>query len=183
VKVEQTYKHPCLFTITVDAFRSQNGSASASPQQDVSQWHLPTPDPSNQGKYMYRLHTVDLYFWTPEDASLFLDSIRRVLQPHQLHITRNPSATPTHSEHKNDALSPVIARLENAAISHTSPAPSIGTTQSFPGPPTAPAATQLRSNGIQSCCSRRARAHCPSRKDTTAARRYRWDWTWNCCCA
>lgn len=107
----------------------------------MSQWHLPTPDPSNQGKYMYRLHTVDIYFWTPEDASLFLDSIRRVLQPHQLQITRNPNATPIHSEHKNDTFSPVIARLENAAISHTSRSPSISTTQSFPGPPSAPPPT------------------------------------------
>jgi hypothetical protein len=139
VKIEQTYKHPCLFTLTVDAFRSSNGTAS--PHQDTSQWHLPTPDPSNQGKYMYRLHTVDLYLWTPEDASLFLDSIRRVLQPHQLQIVRNPNATPTHSEHKNDALSPVIARLESAAISHTNRTPSVGTTRSFPGPPTAPAPT------------------------------------------
>ncbi|KAI4908006.1 uncharacterized protein J4E92_011010 [Alternaria infectoria] len=139
VKIEHTYKHPCLFTLTVDAFSSHNGSAS--PHQDTSQWHLPTPDPSNQGKYMYRLHTVDLYFWTPEDASLFLDSIRRVLQPHQMQIVRNPNATPTHSEHKNDALSPVIARLESAAISHTSRTPSVSTTQSFPGPPTAPAPT------------------------------------------
>ncbi|EMD89838.1 hypothetical protein COCC4DRAFT_125510 [Bipolaris maydis ATCC 48331] len=139
VKIEQTYKHPCLFTLTVDAFQSHNGTAT--PHQDMSQWHLPTPDPSNQGKYMYKLHTVDMYFWTPEDASLFLDSIRRVLQPHQLQITRNPNATPTHSEHKNDTFSPVIARLENAAISHTSRSPSISTTQSFPGPPSVPPPT------------------------------------------
>ncbi|KAL6705847.1 hypothetical protein ACN47E_006307 [Coniothyrium glycines] len=137
VKIEQTYKHPCLFTLTVDAFRAQGGSPAASPHQDPSQWHLPTPDPANQGKYMYRLHTIDLYFWTPEDASLFLDSVRRVLQPHQLQIVPNPNATPTHVEHKNDALSPVIARLESAAISHTSRTPSIGHAQSFPGPPTA----------------------------------------------
>ncbi|KAF2856657.1 hypothetical protein T440DRAFT_512668 [Plenodomus tracheiphilus IPT5] len=141
IKIEQTYKHPCLFTLTVDAFRTQSDSPASTPHQDVSQWHLPTPDPNNQGKYMYKLHTLDLYFWTPEDASLFLDSIRRVLQPHQLHIVRNPSATPTHSEHKNDALSPVIARLESVAISHTSRTPSVGTTQSFPGPPAAPAPT------------------------------------------
>lgn len=139
MKIEQTHKHPCLFTLTVDAFRSQGNSPAASPHHDTSQWHLPAADPSNQGKYLYRLHTLDLYFWTPEDASLFLDSIRRVLQPHQLQIVRNPNATPTHAEHKNDALSPVIARLESAAISHTSRSPSISTTQSFPGPPTAPA--------------------------------------------
>jgi hypothetical protein len=139
VRVEHTYKHSCLFTLTVDGFRSQSGSPAASPHQDGSQWHLPMLDPTNQNKYMYRLHTVDIYFWTPEDASLFQDSLRRVMQPHQLQIVRNPSSTPIHSEHKNDALSPVIARLESAAISHSSRAPSISNTPSFPGPPTAPA--------------------------------------------
>jgi hypothetical protein len=94
----------------------------------------------NQGKYMYRLHTLDIYFWTPEDANLFLDSLYRVMQPHQLQVVRNPNATPVHSEHKNDALSPVIARLENAAISHSSRTSNSGT-PSFPGPPTAPAPT------------------------------------------
>ncbi|KAF2643016.1 hypothetical protein P280DRAFT_242084 [Massarina eburnea CBS 473.64] len=140
VRVEQSYKHPCLFTITVDAFRSQNGSANASPHQDVSQWHLPAPDPSNNGKYMYRLHTVDIYFWTPEDASLFLDSLRRVAQPHQLQILANPHAAPSLSEHKNDAMNPLVAKLERAAVSHSS-SPSHSGVQLFPGPPTAPAPT------------------------------------------
>lgn len=90
---------------------------------------------------MYRLHTVDIYFWTPEDANLFHDSLRRVMQPHQLQVVRNPQATPPHSEHKNDALSPVIARLESAAISHSSRNSSISSPQPFPGPPSAPAPT------------------------------------------
>ncbi|KAF2741293.1 hypothetical protein EJ04DRAFT_507128 [Polyplosphaeria fusca] len=137
VKVEQTYKHPCLFTVTLDAFRGQGGSAGPSPQQDGSEWHLPTADPQNNGKYMYRLHTIDIYFWTPEDATMFLDSLRRVLQPHQLYVTANPA--PVHPEHKTDVMNPVVAKLEKAAISHSSRSPSISTTQSFPGPPTAPA--------------------------------------------
>ncbi|KAF9735315.1 hypothetical protein PMIN02_002118 [Paraphaeosphaeria minitans] len=143
VRIEQTYKHPCLFTLSVDAFRSQNGSATSSPQQDVSQWHLPCPDPQNNGKYMYRLHTVDIYFWTPEDASLFLDSMRRVVQPHQLQILANPQAAPAQPEYKNDAMNPVVAKLERAAISHPSRSPSLNlsTHQSFPGPPSAPAPT------------------------------------------
>jgi hypothetical protein len=95
----------------------------------------------NQGKYMYKLHTLDVYFWTPEDATLFHDSLRRVMQPHQLQVVRNPQATPPHSEHKNDALSPVIARLENAAISQSSRTSSANNMHSFPGPPTAPAPT------------------------------------------
>ena len=140
VKIEQTYKHPCLFTVTVDGFRSQGGSGASSPQQDMSQWHLPVPDPRGDGKYMYRLHTVDMYFWTQDDATMFIDSLRRVMQPHQLQIVGNPQS-PVHAEHKNDMLNPVIANLEKAAISHTSRSPSISTTQSFPGPPTAPAPT------------------------------------------
>src|SRR3954470_5938093 len=115
VKVEQTYKHPCLFTITVDAFRSQGGDGD---KDDLSQWHLPVPDPQGYGRYMYRLHTVDIYFWTPDDATMFIDSLKRVLQPHQLQLVSNPQA-PVHSEHKTDTLNPVIANLEKAAITHT----------------------------------------------------------------
>lgn len=142
VVIKQSYKHPCLFTITVDGFRGQGGSATASPQQhDPSEWHLPTPDPRNEGKYLYRLHTIDLYFWTVDDSTMFLDSLKRVVQPHQLQITPNPAA-PSHLEHKNDVLNPVVAKLEKAAISHSSRSASISsTTQPFPGPPTAPAPT------------------------------------------
>lgn len=106
----------------------------------MSQWHLPAPDQSNSGRYMYRLHTLDLYFWTTEDAGLFLDSLKRVLQPHQLQVVANPQGTPA-PEHKNDVMNPVVAKLEKAAISHSSRSPSVGTAQSFPGPPTAPAPT------------------------------------------
>ncbi|PVH97640.1 hypothetical protein DM02DRAFT_658135, partial [Periconia macrospinosa] len=141
VKVEQSYKHPCLFTVTVDAFRSQNGSAGPSPQQDMSQWHLPAPDPNNNGKYMYKLHTLDMYFWTPDDASLFLDSLRRVAQPHQLHITENPQLASTPLETKNDPVNPLVAKLEKAAFSHSSRSPSLSGAPSFPGPPTAPPPT------------------------------------------
>ncbi|KAH6620561.1 hypothetical protein C7974DRAFT_399980 [Boeremia exigua] len=139
VKVEQSYKHPCLFTLTVDAFRDQHGSPASTPQQDMSQWHLPVPDPHNQGKYMYRIHTIDVYLWTPNDASMFLDSLRRVMQPHQLQIIADPHAvTPTSAhDYKTDTMSPVIANLERAAISHQSRTPSISSTQAFPGPPQA----------------------------------------------
>ena len=90
---------------------------------------------------MYRLHTIDLYFWTVDDATMFLDSLKRVVNSHQLQVITNPNI-PSHSEHKNDVMNPVVAKLEKAAISHTSRNPSISSaTQSFPGPPTAPAPT------------------------------------------
>ncbi|KAJ4336731.1 hypothetical protein N0V95_008519 [Ascochyta clinopodiicola] len=124
-----------------DAFAGrQHGSPAGTPQQDMSQWHLPVPDPNNQGKYMYRIHTVDVYLWTANDASMLLDSLRRVMQPHQLQIITDPQAvTPTsaHHDYKSDTMSPLIANLERAAISHQSRTPSISTTQSFSGPPQA----------------------------------------------
>lgn len=89
---------------------------------------------------MYRLHTLEIYFWTPDDAGLFLDSLRRVVQPQQLQVVANPQAA-SPSEHKNDVMNPVVAKLEKAAISHSSRSPSISTTQSFPGPPAGPAPT------------------------------------------
>lgn len=136
IQVDRSYKQPNLFTITVDP-RQSNGHASPSPQQDLSQWHLPAPDQRNEGKYMFKIHTLDLYFWTVDDATLFKDSLRRVLQSHQLRTLDAPNTT-SHSEHK-DVMSPVVAKLENAAISNPNSftrTPSVSTTQSFSGPPT-----------------------------------------------
>ena len=70
---------------------------------------------------------------------MFIDSLKRALQPHQLQLVSNPQA-PAITEHKTDTLNPVIANLEKAAITHTRN-PSISTTQSFPGPPTARASS------------------------------------------
>jgi hypothetical protein len=96
--------------------------------------------------YLYRLHTVDLYFWTPDDATLFLDSLKRVVQPHQLQIVANPHAQITPTEPKADVTNPLVAKLEKAAISQSSPSPS-NNSLSFPGPPTAPAPAPSTSPG------------------------------------
>jgi hypothetical protein len=111
--VEYSYKHPTLFTITVQGRVLSSPNLSSSPQQDMSQWHLPAPDMRNEGKFMFKIHTVDLYFWTAEDAELFLDSLKRVLAPGQLRIL---DANTTHPEHR-DNMSPVVQQLEKAAIS------------------------------------------------------------------
>lgn len=78
---------------------------------------------------MYKLHTVDLYFWTAEDGSLFLDSLRRVLVEGQIRVLDAPP-----SEHR-DSMSPVVQQLERVAVSTPSMpvrADSISTTQSQP---------------------------------------------------
>src|SRR5215475_14335594 len=75
VLIDYSYKHPTLFTITVDGAQpmpSPHHAVSA----DVSQWHLPAADPHNQGKYMFKIHTIDIYLWTVDDGSLFLDSLK-----------------------------------------------------------------------------------------------------------
>jgi hypothetical protein len=109
--VEYSYKQPTLFTITVQG-RLLNSSPASSPPQDISQWHLPAPDLHNDGRYIFRLHTVDMYFWTADDAGLFLDSLKRVLAPGQLRVLHAPAGHPEH----RDSMSPVVQQLEQAAI-------------------------------------------------------------------
>lgn len=111
--IEYSYKHPTLFTITVQGRVLANQPPTSSPLQDISQWHLPSSDVhSSEARYMFRLHTVELYFWTAEDAELFVDSLKRVLIPGQLRIL---DANTTHPEHR-DSMSPVVQLLEKAAV-------------------------------------------------------------------
>ncbi|KAL3421361.1 RNA recognition motif-containing protein [Phlyctema vagabunda] len=129
-QVHYSYKHSSLVTVIVDG--AQNGQSSA----DTNEWHLPTFDPRNETKYHYKLHTIDIYFWSKEDALQFVNGIRRVLPPQQLTIADEPAAPAPHA----DAMSPVVQQLENVAI--TDPSYSHGrtrdsrTTSNFPGPPT-----------------------------------------------
>jgi len=81
---------------------------------------------------MYKLHTVDIYLWTAEDGSLFLDSLRRVLAEGQIRVVDAP---PT--EHR-DSMSPVVQQLERVAISTpsvTGQRDSIGTTNTAQSQP------------------------------------------------
>jgi hypothetical protein len=85
---------------------------------------------------MYKLHTLDIYFWMKEDAQLFVNGIRRVLAQQQVSVQDEPIAPPPHYED----MSPVVQKLENVAI--TDPSYQHGRTRdsrttgtSFPGPP------------------------------------------------
>ncbi|KAI9743780.1 MAG: hypothetical protein M1818_002514 [Claussenomyces sp. TS43310] len=126
--IDYSYQHPSMVTLRVDGL----GAAPAS--IDTNQWHLPTFDPHNQTKYLYRLHTIDVYFWTKEDALSFIGTLRRVLSTSQLRIQDESAVSQVHE------MSPVVKNLEHLAISdpqyqdrHTRE----GSTTSFPGPPTA----------------------------------------------
>jgi hypothetical protein len=117
--------------LTVDGQVNQQA-----PSPNTQEWHLPTFDPRNENKYMYKLHTVDLYFWTKEDALQFVNGIRRVLPASQITILDEPMAPPPH----HDDMSPVVQKLENVAISDPSyhngqTRDSRTTSTAFPGPP------------------------------------------------
>jgi hypothetical protein len=123
--MEYSYKHPTLLTLTVDA-------AGASSDHE---WRLPTFDPRNEKKYLYKLHTIDIYFWEKEDAELFLNAARRMVPEKQMAILDEPAAPAAHHEE----MSPVVQQLENVAISD--PSYQKGQTRdsrpsaSFAGPP------------------------------------------------
>src|SRR5579871_1011879 len=121
VLIDYSYKHPTLFTITVDGAQPMPSPHHTVPP-DVSQWHLPAADQHNQGKYMYKIHTIDIYLWTADDGSLFLDSLKRVVSDPQLRIFDAPPP-----EHR-DSMSPVVQQLERVAISTPQRTDSISTT-------------------------------------------------------
>ncbi|MCJ1292423.1 hypothetical protein MMC34_003973 [Xylographa carneopallida] len=110
-KISQSYKHPTLCTIVVDGFHSRLGSKSSPISQDNHHWRLPSTDPRDEGKFLFRLHTIDLYFWTVQDSQTFLAAVRRSLQEEQLDIE-----SPVVLEPHVGAMSPVVQQLENVAI-------------------------------------------------------------------
>ncbi|KAI9762780.1 MAG: hypothetical protein M4579_000132 [Chaenotheca gracillima] len=114
VRIEYNYKQPALVTVVVDG-KSPSGSQSGPGSE--RDWHLPTFDPKNETKYMYKLHTVDIYLWRREDAADFLSFAESILQTSQLSIL-NAEAAPKVAQH-SDAMSPVVQKLEQAAISDT----------------------------------------------------------------
>ena len=103
--------------------------------QGHEEWHLPTYDPHNQNKYHYKLHSLDIYFWTPQDAAEFVNGIRRVLPVSQCEILDEPGPPPRHATEVSD----VVQQLERAAIDDYVPTPPSTVSQygapTFPGPP------------------------------------------------
>lgn len=97
------------------------------------EWHLPTYDPRNENKYHYKLHSLDIYFWTKEDALAFVNGVRRVLPPHQVDVQDEP-APPQHQQPAE--VSGLVQKLEKAAISDSQ----------LPPPPPPPQAKSSNGN-------------------------------------
>ncbi|KAI0427045.1 hypothetical protein F5Y09DRAFT_317217 [Xylaria sp. FL1042] len=126
--VRYSYKQQCLVSITVEGV--------AGPPIDPSQWHLPTYDPRNENKYHYKLHSVDIYFWTQADALRFVDGIRRVLPASQIEVADEPAPPPSHAHNHSQDMNPLVQKLEKAAISDPRIQQQGSNIPSFAPPPT-----------------------------------------------
>lgn len=118
IHIRHSTRFPTLCTLTVDrqAFTTEGfpPSSNASPYE----WRLPTNDPRDEGNDLHRLHTLDIYFWTLDDANLFLDSVGRVLSQKHIETDRYTS---------DNAMSSVVRQLEDVAV--TDPAYQNGQTR------------------------------------------------------
>ncbi|KAI1108819.1 hypothetical protein F5Y14DRAFT_445163 [Nemania sp. NC0429] len=133
--IRYSYRQQCLVSIIVEG-------VAGGPPIDPSQWHLPTYDPRNENKYHYKLHSLDIYFWTQSDALQFVNGVRRVLPPSQVEVADEPAPPPLHAHghghgHGSQDVNPLVQKLERAAISD----PRIqqqqqGAAPSFAPPPT-----------------------------------------------
>ncbi|KAJ5174995.1 uncharacterized protein N7482_000872 [Penicillium canariense] len=105
VHIRHSAHFPTRCTLTVDGVAS-------SAQRQVSQydWRLPGADSRSGHLELHRLHTLDIYFWTLDDANEFLDTVGRVLAIAQLETDR-PAAQ------LDPPMSSVVQQLESVAIS------------------------------------------------------------------
>ncbi|KAI2622378.1 hypothetical protein GGR54DRAFT_629921 [Hypoxylon sp. NC1633] len=143
-RIRYSYKQQCLVNILVE------GVPGA--PLDQTQWHLPTYDPRNEAKYHYKLHSLDIYFWTHADALQFINGVRRVLPASQVEVTDEP-APPSHPYGQSQDTNPLVQKLENVAISdpkYSSPKPAPQGIPTFAPPPTSGSAASGKSGSPQS---------------------------------
>jgi hypothetical protein len=122
-----SYKQPTLFTFVLD-------QAAIAAQEE---WHLGTYDEHNEQKYLYKIHTIDIYLWTEKDAATLLGHLQNILSLEKLDIRNAPASSKASLAEHRDSMSPVVQQLEKTAIgTHFHPrAESTASIHSFPGPP------------------------------------------------
>lgn len=109
VAIRQSHKHPTLCTITVDGYTGRHEGTTSPIPRPEHHWKLASSDPRSDRKTLLRLHTVDIYLWTAENANQFVDTATKILESGQLEILNVPQQA-----HK-EAMSPVVQQLENIA--------------------------------------------------------------------
>jgi hypothetical protein len=125
--LQYSYKQPTLFTLVLD-------KTSISTHDE---WHLGTYDERNEQKYLYKIHTIDIYLWTEKDAAAFLGHLQSVVPSEKFDIRNAPASSKASLAEHRDSMSPVVQQLEKTAIgTHFHPrAESTASVHSFLGPP------------------------------------------------
>lgn len=137
VQVRYSYKQQCVVGLTIGHV------------PNYEEWHLPWYDPRNETKYHYKLHSLDVYFWTQADALQFVNGVRRVLPAQQVEVLDEPAPPPRQFQPPPTAVSDasgLVQKLEKAAISSEvgpsradSGASGSAASSSLPPPPPPPA--------------------------------------------
>jgi len=146
VHLRHSCTFPTLCTLTVNALAPSPLASSPGPNAiDQREWLLPSGDTRDESKRLLPLHTLDVYFWTVDDANTFLDAVEQVLPREQVETDRQPQ-----QQTVEPTVSSVVQNLENLAF--TDPAYQNGQTRdsgSFStsiAQNTAPAASAQRSS-------------------------------------
>lgn len=123
VHLRHSSRFPTLCTLTVDGYNQQTSEGFPPPPvNNPYEWKLPLSGPQAGSADLHRLHTLDIYFWTLDDANQFLDLVERYLSQSQIDTDRHPYPAPADS-----TVSSVVQQLENVAI--TDPAYQNGQTR------------------------------------------------------
>ncbi|GAQ03403.1 hypothetical protein ALT_0724 [Aspergillus lentulus] len=123
VHLRHSSRFPTLCTLTVDGYDQQTSEGIPPPPvNNPYEWQLPLNGPQVGSTDLHRLHTIDIYFWTLDDANEFLNLVERHLSQSQVETDRHPYPAPAGS-----TLSSVVEQLENVAI--TDPAYQNGQTR------------------------------------------------------
>ncbi|PWY78513.1 hypothetical protein BO94DRAFT_537704 [Aspergillus sclerotioniger CBS 115572] len=111
IHLRHSTRFPTLCTVTVDGQVPSPPSGQPSfpppPGAISNEWQLA----GNDSPSLLRLHTLDIYFWTTDDVTQFLDLLESHLPQSQIETDRHPFPPPPQS-----TVSSVVQQLETVAI-------------------------------------------------------------------
>lgn len=111
-------RFPTLLTILVDGI-TPTSPTSPKTGRDPEEWRLTSGDPRDPNRTKYRIHTLDVYLWAQEDATLVTEALRRLLSARQLDFPQPELETQGQNkaaDHTTSPMSPVVQNLEHMAV-------------------------------------------------------------------
>lgn len=118
-RIINSSRFPTLLTIIVDDITPTSPTSPKS-GRDPDEWRLSNADPRDPNRTKYKIHTLDVYLWVQEDATLVTEIFRKLLQPNQLDLPDpepKPEPEPESAKSAEHPMSPVVQNLEHMAVS------------------------------------------------------------------